>query len=142
MGDIRDMSAVHQVLQDAQPEIVIHMAAQSLVRYLYQNPVETYAANVPGAVHLIEAARKSKGIKAVVNITIDKCYENREWVRGIVKANLWADYDPHSNSKGCAELVSSGYRLSYFLIEPNMPSMVSLWQRLGRVMLSVAGLDV
>jgi len=132
MGDIRDMSALHQVLQDAQPEIVIHMAVQSLVRYLCQNPVETYAANVPGAVHLLEAVRKSRGIKAVVKITTAKCYENREWVRGIVEANLWADYDPHSNSKGCAELVSSAYRSSYFSIELNMPSMVSLWQRLGR----------
>ena len=98
----------------AQPEIVIHMAAQPLVRYSYLNPVETYATNVMGTVHLLEAARNTPGVKAVVNITTDKCYENREWVWGYRENEPMGGYDPYSNSKGCAELVSAAYRSSFF----------------------------
>jgi CDP-glucose 4,6-dehydratase len=113
-GDIRDLPALQQAMQAAQPEIVIHMAAQSLVRCSYQNPVETYATNVMGTVHLLEAVRNTPGIKAVVNITTDKCYENREWVWGYRENEPMGGYDPYSNSKGCAELVSSAYRSSFF----------------------------
>ena len=114
VGDIRDMAALQQAMQLVKPEIVIHMAAQPLVRYSYQNPVETYATNVMGTVHLLEAVRTTDGIKAVVNITTDKCYENREWVWGYRENEPMGGYDPYSNSKGCAELVSAAYRSSFF----------------------------
>jgi len=114
IGDIRDLAALQQALKIAQPEIVIHMAAQPLVRYSYQNPVETYSTNVMGTVHLLEAVRNTAGVKAVVNITTDKCYENREWVWPYRENEPMGGYDPYSNSKGCAELVSSAYRSSFF----------------------------
>jgi CDP-glucose 4,6-dehydratase len=113
-GDIRDLSALQQAMQTAKPEIVIHMAAQSLVRYSYINPVVTYATNVMGTVHLLEAIRNTPGIKAVVNITSDKCYENREWVWGYRENEPMGGFDPYSNSKGCAELISAAYRSSFF----------------------------
>jgi CDP-glucose 4,6-dehydratase len=90
------------------------MAAKPLVRYSYQNPVETYSTNVMGTVHLLEAVRNTSGIKAVVNITTDKCYENREWVWGYRENEPMGGFDPYSNSKGCAELVSAAYRSSFF----------------------------
>jgi CDP-glucose 4,6-dehydratase len=114
IGDIRDLALLQQAMHEAQPEIVIHMAAQPLVRYSYQNPVETYATNVMGTVHLLEAVRNTPGVKAVVNITTDKCYENREWVWGYRENEPMGGYDPYSNSKGCAELVSAAYRSSFF----------------------------
>lgn len=114
LGDIRDLTALQQAMKIAQPDIVIHMAAQPLVRYAYQNPVETYATNVMGTVHLLEAVRHSPGVKAVVNITTDKCYENREWVWGYRENEPMGGFDPYSNSKGCAELVSASYRSSFF----------------------------
>jgi CDP-glucose 4,6-dehydratase len=114
IADIRDMPALQHALLDARPEIVIHMAAQPLVRLSYQNPVETYATNVMGTVHLLEAVRQTPGVKAVVNITTDKCYENREWVWGYRENEPMGGYDPYSNSKGCAELVSAAFRSSFF----------------------------
>ncbi len=114
LGDIRDLAALQAVLNEHQPEIVIHMAAQALVRHSYQNPVDTYATNVMGTVHLLEAVRQTPGVKAVVNITTDKCYENREWVWGYRENEPMGGYDPYSNSKGCAELVTSAYRTSFF----------------------------
>jgi CDP-glucose 4,6-dehydratase len=114
LGDIRDLAALQRVFAEHQPEIVIHMAAQPLVRYSYQNPVETYSTNVMGTVHLLEAVRQTPGVKAVVNITTDKCYENREWVWGYRENEPMGGYDPYSNSKGCAELVSASYRASFF----------------------------
>jgi CDP-glucose 4,6-dehydratase len=114
LGDIRDLAALQAVLHKHRPEIVIHMAAQALVRASYQNPVETYATNVMGTVHLLEAVRQTPGIKAVVNITTDKCYENREWAWGYRENEPMGGYDPYSNSKGCAELVSAAYRSSFF----------------------------
>lgn len=113
-GDIRDLAHLTRAVLDARPEIVIHMAAQSLVRYSYQNPVETYATNVMGTVHMLEAVRAAQSVRAVVNITTDKCYENREWVWGYRENDPMGGYDPYSNSKGCAELVSSAYRSSFF----------------------------
>lgn len=114
VGDVRDQAALQHAMRAAQPEIVIHMAAQPLVRYSYQNPVETYATNVMGTVHLLEAVRNTPNVKAVVNITTDKCYENREWVWGYRENEPMGGYDPYSNSKGCAELVSAAYRSSFF----------------------------
>lgn len=114
IGDIRDLAQLQAVFAEHKPEIVIHMAAQPLVRYSYQNPVETYSTNVMGTVHLLEAVRNTPGVKAVVNITTDKCYENREWVWGYRENEPMGGYDPYSNSKGCAELVSAAYRSSFF----------------------------
>lgn len=114
IGDIRDLGKLRKVFAEHKPEIVIHMAAQPLVRYSYENPVDTYSTNVMGTVHLLEAVRNTSGVKAVVNITTDKCYENREWVWGYRENERMGGYDPYSNSKGCAELVSSAYRSSFF----------------------------
>ena len=114
INDIRDAETLAQAMREAQPEIVIHMAAQPLVRYSYQAPVETYATNVMGTVHLLEAVRQTDSVRAVVNVTSDKCYENREWVWGYRENEPMGGYDPYSNSKGCAELVTAAYRNSYF----------------------------
>jgi CDP-glucose 4,6-dehydratase len=114
IGDIRDLAKFRAVFAEHSPEIVIHMAAQALVRYSYQNPVETYSTNVMGTVHLLEAVRNTPGVKAVVNITTDKCYENREWAWGYRENEPMGGHDPYSNSKGCSELVTSAYRRSFF----------------------------
>lgn len=111
--DIRDYEQVHAVMAGFQPEIIFHMAAQPLVRLSYQQPVETYATNVMGTVHVLEAARHVGSVKAIVNITTDKCYENREWAWGYREDEPMGGHDPYSNSKGCAELVSSAYRKSF-----------------------------
>ncbi len=113
-GDIRDLDALHRAMAACEPEIVIHMAAQPLVRHSYDEPVETYATNVMGTVHLLESVRRVGGVRAVVNITTDKCYENREWIWGYRENEPMGGYDPYSNSKGCAELVSAAYRSSFF----------------------------
>jgi CDP-glucose 4,6-dehydratase len=113
-GDVRNTEQVQAAVEQYQPEIVIHMAAQALVRYSYQNPVETYATNVMGTVNVLEAVRQISSVKAVVIITSDKCYENREWVWGYREDEAMGGYDPYSNSKGCAELVTSAYRQSFF----------------------------
>ena len=113
-GDIRVMDSLCRAVQDAHPEIVIHMAAQSLVRYSYEHPVETYATNVMGTVHLLEAVRRSGGVRTVLVVTSDKCYENQEWVWGYRENDSLGGFDPYSNSKGCAELVTSAYRRSFF----------------------------
>ena len=114
IGDIYNLAKLQAVFAEHQPEIVIHMAAQPLVRYSYQNPVETYSTNVMGTVHLLEAVRNTPAVKVVVNITTDKCYENREWVWGYRENDAMGGFDPYSNSKGCAELVSAAYRSSFF----------------------------
>lgn len=113
LADIRDFAAVQAQLNEFRPEIVIHMAAQPLVRLSYLQPIETYATNVMGTVHVLEAARQVGTVKAIVNITTDKCYENREWVWGYREDEPMGGHDPYSNSKGCAELVSSAYRRSF-----------------------------
>jgi CDP-glucose 4,6-dehydratase len=112
-GDIRDLAAVERACAGAKPEVVIHMAAQSLVRRSFQEPVETYATNVMGTVHLLDAARRTEGVRVVVIVTSDKCYENREWVWGYREHEPMGGHDPYSNSKGCAELVTSAYRDSF-----------------------------
>ena len=114
IGDIRDLPHLQKVFAEHQPEIVIHMAAQPLVRYSYLEPVETYSTNVMGTVHLLEAVRHTASVKAVVNVTSDKCYENREWAWGYRENEAMGGHDPYSNSKGCAELVTAAYRNSYF----------------------------
>ena len=114
IGDIRNLEHLRKVITEHQPEIVIHMAAQPLVRYSYTEPVETYSTNVMGTVNLLEAVRSTKSLKAVVNVTTDKCYENREWAWGYRENEAMGGYDPYSSSKGCAELVTAAYRNSYF----------------------------
>jgi len=114
IGDIRDYEKLLGVMEKVQPEIVIHMAAQPLVRESYKFPIETYSTNVMGTVHLLEACRHTKSVKAIVNVTTDKCYENREWYWGYRENEPMGGYDPYSNSKGCSELVTSAYRNSYF----------------------------
>ncbi len=114
IGDLRDFETVSTAMRACRPEIVLHLAAQSLVRYSYQAPVETYATNVLGTVHVLEAARQVGGVRAIVNVTTDKCYENREWQWGYREIDPMGGYDPYSNSKGCSELVTSAYRQSFF----------------------------
>ncbi len=113
IGDIRGASTVSRLMTEFRPEIVIHMAAQPLVRYSYREPVETYATNVMGTVHVLEAVRQSGSVRCVVNVTTDKCYENREWDWGYRENEAMGGHDPYSSSKGCAELVTSAYRRSF-----------------------------
>jgi CDP-glucose 4,6-dehydratase len=115
IGDICDAALLTSTLRDCQPEIVIHMAAQSLVRYSYQHPIETYQTNVMGTVQVLEAIRHTPSVRAVVNITSDKCYANREMIWGYRENEPMGGYDPYSSSKGCAELVTDAYRNSFFM---------------------------
>jgi CDP-glucose 4,6-dehydratase len=114
IADIREEQPVAGAMQAARPEIVIHMAAQSLVRPSYEEPVRTYATNVMGTVHLLEAARRTAGVRAVVVVTSDKCYENLGWVWGYRENDRLGGHDPYSNSKACTELVTEAYRSSFF----------------------------
>jgi len=111
--DVRDEEATHTLIAEARPEIVFHLAAQPLVRYSYSHPVETYATNIMGTVHVLEACRKTDSVKAAVCITSDKCYENQETMRPYRESDPMGGYDPYSSSKGAAELVISAYRRSY-----------------------------
>ena len=114
IGDIRDGAKLMAAMRDAAPDIVIHMAAQPLVRRSYVDPIETYSTNVMGTVHMLEAVRQCASVRAVLNVTTDKCYENREWVWPYRENEAMGGYDPYSSSKGCAELVTAAYRNSYF----------------------------
>ena len=116
-GDTRDLEHFVAVFKEHRPEIVIHLAAQPIVRYSYQNPVETYATNVMGTVNMLEAVRQTDSTRVVVSITSDKCYENREWYWGYRENEAMGGHDPYSSSKGCAELIISAYRNSYFPLE-------------------------
>jgi CDP-glucose 4,6-dehydratase len=113
-GDIRDLGTVRAALEAARPDFVFHLAAQSLVRAGYEQPVATYATNVLGTVHVLEAVRLAKNPCTVIAITTDKCYENREWLHSYREEDALGGYDPYSSSKGAAELVISAYRRSYF----------------------------
>jgi CDP-glucose 4,6-dehydratase len=112
-GDIRELGSVLCAMRDWQPEIVFHLAAQALVRRSYREPVETYATNVMGTVHVLEAVRAVGSVRAVVVITSDKCYENREWPWPYRETDAIGGHDPYSSSKGCAELVTAAYRRSF-----------------------------
>ncbi len=114
IGDIRDLALLEEALVRAQPEIVLHMAAQSLVRASYDNPVETYAVNVMGTVNLLDACRRAVGLKAVVVVTTDKCYENFGWIWGYRENDRLGGADPYSNSKAACELAVDAYRQSFF----------------------------
>lgn len=114
IGDIRDYDNLLKVMLLIQPEIVIHMAAQALVIESYKNPRETYEVNVMGTVNLLDATRQVNSVKAIVNVTTDKCYENKEWHWGYRENEPMGGFDPYSNSKGCSELVTAAFRNSYF----------------------------
>jgi CDP-glucose 4,6-dehydratase len=113
-GDVRDPVAVERVLGASEPEVVIHMAAQSLVRRSFVEPRETYETNVMGTVNVLDAVRREGGARVVVNVTSDKCYENRDWEWGYREHEPMGGHDPYSNSKGCAELVTDAFRRSFF----------------------------
>lgn len=112
-GDIRRFSTIDDALKEFNPEIVIHLAAQALVRQSYRKPVETYATNIIGTVNLLEAVRRAKNVKVVINVTSDKCYENQNKLRGYKESDPLGGHDPYSSSKGCSELVTAAYRRSY-----------------------------
>jgi CDP-glucose 4,6-dehydratase len=114
IGDIRDIAHLRQAISDASPEVVLHMAAQPVVRYSYEHPLETYSTNVMGTVNLLECVRALNTVKAVVVVTTDKCYENREWLWPYRENEAMGGYDPYSASKGAAELVIASYRRSFF----------------------------
>lgn len=114
LGDIRDTAHVNKVFQEQQPEIVFHLAAQPLVRSSYADPVGTYATNVVGTASILEAARHTPSVRAIVVVTTDKCYENREWDWPYREIDRLGGYDPYSNSKACTELVVSSFRNSFF----------------------------
>ena len=121
-GDIREAPALAAALAAARPDVVFHLAAQSLVRASYADPVDTYLTNVMGTVHLLEAVRQHSGsVRAVVNVTSDKCYQNREWLWGYRETDALGGHDPYSNSKACAELVTAAYRASFFGAAPGDP---------------------
>jgi CDP-glucose 4,6-dehydratase len=113
IADIRDQDTLHESMTRFNPDILIHMAAQPLVRYSYEAPIETYEVNVVGTAKVLEVARSCQNLKAIVNITTDKCYENDERSEGYKEGDPMGGYDPYSSSKGCAELVTSAYRRSF-----------------------------
>ncbi len=113
IADIRDASALGRAMAAVRPEVVLHLAAQPLVRHSYAEPVETFAVNVMGTVNLLEAVRKSPGVRAVVNVTTDKCYENREWVWPYRENEALGGHDPYSSSKACSELATAAWRRSF-----------------------------
>jgi CDP-glucose 4,6-dehydratase len=123
-GDVRDYDAVFGALREARPEIVIHMAAQSLVRRSFASPRETYETNVMGTVNVLDAVRAADGVRVVVNVTSDKCYENREWDWGYREHEPMGGFDPYSSSKGAAELVTAAFRRSFFA-DPDGPRLAS-----------------
>lgn len=129
-GDVRDLPNLLSVMRRYQPDVIFHLAAQPLVRYSYDAPVETYATNVMGTVNLLEAIRKTGSVRVCQVITSDKCYENREWEYAYREIDRLGGRDPYSNSKACTELVVSSYRDSFFA-EKNRPSLATV--RAGNV---------
>ncbi len=113
-GDIRDAASLDRALTGFGPEVVFHMAAQPLVRYSYEDPIGTYETNVIGTARVLDAVRRTPSVRAVVSVTTDKCYENKEWLWGYRETDPLGGYDPYSSSKACAEIVSAAYRQSYF----------------------------
>jgi CDP-glucose 4,6-dehydratase len=113
-GDVRDLARLERTVGEAAPDVVFHMAAQSVVLLSYDAPVDTYSTNVMGTVHVLEAIRRAGSRCAVVNVTTDKCYENKGWVWGYREDDQLGGHDPYSNSKACAELVGQAYRDSFF----------------------------
>jgi CDP-glucose 4,6-dehydratase len=125
-GDIRDADSLRRTLSTASPDIVLHLAAQALVRRSYKDPLETYTTNVIGTANVLESVRVTPGVKIVINVTSDKCYENREWVWGYRENEPMGGHDPYSSSKGCAELVAAAYRHSFFETDADVPPKVAV----------------
>ena len=115
VGDIRDLEHLLQVFEEVKPEIVIHMAAQPIVRDSYKDPVYTYEANVMGTVNILECVRRCESVRSFINVTTDKVYLNKEWIWGYREEEELNGYDPYSNSKSCSELVTSSYKNSFFM---------------------------
>ena len=133
-GDIRDRAALAGAFEATNPEIVLHLAAQALVRLSYQQPVETFATNVMGTAHVLEAARQAPCVRALVSVTTDKCYENREWVWPYRETDALGGHDPYSASKACAELVTAAWRRSFLSLErPGKPLLAVATARAGNV---------
>jgi CDP-glucose 4,6-dehydratase len=116
-GDVRDLAALTRCIELHRPEVVIHMAAQALVRASFADPVETFSTNVMGTVTLLDAVRRTKGVRAVVNVTTDKCYQNNEWAWGYREVDRLGGFDPYSNSKACSELATDSFRNSFFPLD-------------------------
>jgi CDP-glucose 4,6-dehydratase len=113
-GDIRDYDLLSSVIKQTSPEIIIHLAAQPLVRHSYSNTIETYSTNVMGVVNLLEVVRKIQSVKSIINVTTDKCYQNNEWIWGYRETDHMGGHDPYSSSKACSELVTSAFRDSFY----------------------------
>lgn len=113
-GNIKDLNNLNKIFSTYKPEIVFHLAAQALVRYSYENPIETFQTNVLGTMNVFEACRNSNSVKAIINVTSDKCYENKEWMWGYRENDPMGGHDPYSASKGCSELLTSSYQKSFF----------------------------
>lgn len=133
LGDVRDFDGLWSAVRECRPEIIFHLAAQPLVMPAYRQPLETYAINVLGTVHLLEAVRRTAGVRAAVNVTSDKCYENREWSKGYQEDEPMGGFDPYSSSKGCAELVTAAYRRSFFGRTPDRAGVALASARAGNV---------
>ena len=114
IGDVRDLAQLRKVFEETEPELVLHLAAQPIVRDSYKEPVYTYETNVMGTVNLLECVRLTPSVKSVLNVTTDKVYENREWEYGYRECDPLDGYDPYSNSKSCSELVTHSYQKSFF----------------------------
>lgn len=133
-GDILDRPRLETSIRDFAPEVVFHLAAQPLVRRSYADPLGTYATNVMGTAHVLEAVRRSPSVRAVVCVTTDKCYENREWVWPYRETDALGGHDPYSSSKACAEIVSAAYRSSFFSVNPEgEPRVLVATARAGNV---------
>lgn len=126
IGDIRDRNLVAETIISIEPEIIIHLAAQPLVRESYKHPVDTYETNVIGTINVLEAVRKCNSVRSVVNVTTDKCYENKEWYWSYRENESMGGYDPYSNSKSCSELITNSYRKSFFNLEKYKENVVAL----------------
>ena len=114
IGDVKDSEKLNGVFSQHRPEIVFHLAAQALVRYSYENPFETFNTNVMGTINVFEASKNTETVKAIINVTSDKCYDNKEWIWGYRENDSMGGHDPYSASKGCAELVTASYQKSFF----------------------------
>lgn len=132
-GDVRDLAPLEAALASSRPEIVLHLAAQPIVRYSYEHPVETFATNVLGTVNLLDGVRRTSSVRAVVVVTSDKCYFNEEWVWGYREDSRLGGHDPYSASKSCAELVVASYQHSFFSPERNPDGTLIASGRAGNV---------
>lgn len=133
MGDVRDISKLKTVFRKYKPGIVFHMAAQSLVKYSYAKPLETFETNIMGTANVLEVCRHAPSVRVIVNVTSDKCYENRELARGYKENDPMGGYDPYSSSKGCAELISAAYTKAFFNVKDNSHKIYLASVRAGNV---------